>query len=91
MSKKHGASKKRRKRNPPLPAGWAKPRKAVLALLAEQGVTEADWRRIQKARVLIYEVNDAVAARGGQVHYCVLQTVAREKPEWPAGLPADDY
>lgn len=80
MSKKHGARKKRRGRHPALPDGWAKPRKALMALLAEQGVTEADWRRIQKARVIVHSVNDALAARGSGVMYVVMQAVARECP-----------
>jgi len=91
VSKKRGARKKRRKSNPALPPGWAKPRKALMASLAEQGFTEADWRRIQKARVLVHDVNDAVASRGGTILYCVIQVAAHDKAERPADLPLDDY
>lgn len=48
-----------------------------MALLAEQGVTEADWKRIQKARVLVNSVNDTLAARGSPVMYVVMQAVPR--------------
>ena len=51
-----------------------------MALLAEQGVTEADWRRIQKARAIVYSVNDTLAARGSGVMYVVMQAVARGCP-----------
>lgn len=77
MSRKHGRGKKRRKANPPLPPGWAKPRPALMALLAEQGVTVPDWKRIQKARVIVNNVNDALAARGSRVMYVVMQAVPR--------------
>jgi hypothetical protein len=77
VSRKHGHRHKRRTRNPDLPAGWAKPRKALMALLAAQGVTEADWRRIQKARALVNRVNDELAARGSGVVYVVMQAAVR--------------
>lgn len=77
MSRRKGQRKKRRKANPPLPPGWARPRPALMALLAEQGVTEADWRRIQKARVIVNDVNDRLAARGSGVMYVVMQAVTQ--------------
>lgn len=80
LSKKHGHRKKKRKRHPALPEGWAKPRPALMALLADQGVTEADWRRIQKARVIVHSVNDALSARGSGVMYAVMQVVGRSCP-----------
>jgi hypothetical protein len=91
VSKKHGHGKKRRKKHPALPPGWPKPRPALMAILAEQGVTEADWKRIQKARVIVNEVSDGIAARGGNVAYVVMQVVADPKPEIPPLLPADEY
>lgn len=75
MSRKKGQRKKRRAKHPALPAGWAKPRKALMALLADQGVTEADWKRIQKARVIVNDVNDLLATRGSRVMYVVMQAV----------------
>lgn len=83
MSRKHGHRKKRRSKHPGLPPGWGKPRKALMALLEAQGVTEADWRRIQKARVLVNRVNDELAARGCGVMYVVMQAV-------PGGHPGED-
>lgn len=80
MSRKHGHARKRRAKHPDLPAGWAKPRKALMAALAAQGVTEADWRRIQKARAIVSAVNDALAARGSGVLYVVMQAAARPGP-----------
>lgn len=80
MSRKKGQRRQRRRKHPPLPPGWAKPRKALMALLAEQGVTEADWRRIQKARVIVNDVNDRLAARGSAVMYVVMQAVTRGCP-----------
>ncbi len=44
-----------------------------MAFLAGQGVTEADWRRVQKARALIARVNGDLAARGSPVKYLVMQ------------------
>lgn len=77
MSRRHGQAKKRRRNHPPLPPGWAKPRPALMALLAEQGVTEAEWKRVQKARAQVNQVNDTLAARGSRVMYVVMQAVPR--------------
>lgn len=84
MSKKHGARKKRRNRKVPVKG----PKKALLEQLAAQGVTEVDWRRIQRARLVVHEVNDAIAARGGSLLFCIVPVAPQDKTERPPPAPA---
>lgn len=64
-------------------------RKPLLDALAESGVTEADYRLVQKARRLIDQVNAGLAARGATVLYAVTCNPVTKVHPWQSAEQAE--
>jgi hypothetical protein len=62
-------------------------RDRLLATLAEIGITEADYRKIEKARRLADEVNAALGARQSPLTCAVTLTSAVPRSPWPDAPP----
>jgi hypothetical protein len=57
-------------------------------VLAEHGVTEADYAKVEKARLLIDEVNAALAKHRSPLVFAVTQMTPNDRPGVTAGADA---
>lgn len=79
MSKKEDRRKKRKK-NARKQLTREVVRPALMASLAEAGVTPGNWARVERAKQVIEPVNADLAARGAPARFAVMQVAV--PPSW---------